>query len=372
MSDNNINWDEDDNDGNASSVPPPPSFDSTAPPSFPVFPSQNTEVAPVESLNSTNGDIVTVEAAGEGEHVTVVQVDANGNEVVTVVDLALPPLEYDEAREITEKIKGTTNLLYLLIKRAHAGKAYLALGYSSFEKYVREEFDYSRSYAYKLLNQANVIEAIEAVVPEGTEVHVGELAARSLKQSLPELVEVIEEQTSGRTPDEASQILNDVIREAQERQKAEREFEGDYDTDDDSSFNDPGFNDDFSFDGPGPAGGMDFLDDDDSDEELDQFLSDEDPFATVRRFEALWNLLQSLRTLAGLSETTDLDEIIPIIPDDQTDEVTTSIDQTLAWLNILKERWQDRLQQGPSENNGEENPEGFNDDVFDEGNNDEF
>lgn len=364
MSDASINWD-DDNDETSSSVPPPPSFNAGAPSSFPVMPSPSTDVEPVEAVTPANGEIVSVDSAGESEHVTVVQVDANGNEVITVVDMALPPLEYDEAREITEKIKGTTNLLYLLIKRAHAGKAYLALGYSSFEKYVREEFDYSRSYAYKLLNQANVIEAIEAVVPEGTEVHVGELAARSLKHSLPELVEVIEEQTAGHSPDEASQILNDVIREAQERQKAEREFEGDYDTDNDSGFQDPGFNDDFNFDNPGAGGGIDFLDDDDSDEELDQFLSDEDPFATVRRFEALWNLLQSLRTLAGLSETTDLDEIIPIIPDDQTEEVTASIDQTLAWLNILKERWHERLEQTSTEAGEEGSPEGFNEDASD-------
>ena len=108
MSDASINWD-DDNDETSSSVPPPPSFNAGAPSSFPVMPSPSTDVEPVEAVTPANGEIVSVDSAGESEHVTVVQVDANGNEVITVVDMALPPLEYDEAREITEKIKGTTN-----------------------------------------------------------------------------------------------------------------------------------------------------------------------------------------------------------------------------------------------------------------------
>ncbi len=359
MSDNNIDWEDEDETPSSSSVPPPPSFGSAPNPGFPTFAPTNNEVAvaePADAVLPENGQIVAVDTDGESEHVTVVQVDAQGNEVVTVVDMALPPLNREEAVEITEKIKGTTNLLYLLIKRAHAGKAYVALGYSSFEKYVREEFNYSRSYAYKLLNQATVIEAIESVVPEGTEVYVGELASRSLKHALPELVSEIEDRTAGLEPSEASQVLNDVIRDIQDRQNNERNFEEDYDVDDDSSFNDPGFNDDFDFsDRPGGgAGDMDFLDDDE--EDLDQFLINDDPMVLVRRFENILNLITGLQTFSDLSETADLDELLPIIPPEKTEEITTLVAVASEWLESLRTKWTELQEQKAAEweENGED------------------
>lgn len=362
MSDNNIDWEDEDETPSSSSVPPPPSFGATPNPGFPTFNPTPNEVAVVESADAVlpeNGQIVAVDTDGESEHVTVVQVDAQGNEVVTVVDMALPPLNREEAVEITEKIKGTTNLLYLLIKRAHAGKAYVALGYSSFEKYVREEFNYSRSYAYKLLNQATVIEAIESVVPEGTEVYVGELASRSLKHALPELVSEIEDRTAGLEPSEASQVLNDVIRDIQDRQNNERNFEEDYDVDDDSGFNDSGFNDDFDFsDRPGGGvGDMDFLDDDE--EDLDQFLINDDPMVLVRRFENILNLITGLQTFSDLSETADLDELLPIIPPEKTEEITTLVAVASEWLESLRTKWTELQEQKATE--WEENGEGSDD-----------
>lgn len=357
MSDNNINWDDDDTTTPVA-VPPPPSFNTTTPSEFP-----NQELIkpePVEALNIAQPivSVATAETDGESEHVTVVQVDGYGNEVTTVVDMALPPLNRDEALEITEKIKGTTNLLYLLIKRAHAGKAYLALGYSSFEKYVNAEFNYSRSYAYKLLNQATVIEAIQAVVPEGTEVYVGELASRSLKHALPELVSEIEERTTDLDPNDATQVLNDVIREMQQRQTEERSFEEDYD--DDSSFHDPSFNDNFEFGEQGGAGNgldddIDFLGDDDGD--LDQFLSDKDPMQLVRQFEEIWNLITGLQTFSDLSNTANLDELLPAIPTEKTDEISSLIKVNIEWLNVLDAKWDELQEQRALETNEETSDE---------------
>src|SRR5690606_32505165 len=109
-----------------------------------------------------SSEITSVDASisGEsGEQLTIIQVNAEGQEIHSVIDLAMPPLEETEARELTEKIKTTSNMLYVLIKRAHSGKAWAALGYDSFTDYVKEEFNYSRSYGYRLLDQANMIEA---------------------------------------------------------------------------------------------------------------------------------------------------------------------------------------------------------------------
>lgn len=351
----NIDWDNDD-DSNDEEVAAPASSNGFAPP--PVIsanqpePVSFNEVERVEAIDGEHGSIVSVAATGEGEHMTVIQIDSKGEEVVTVVDMALPPLTESEAREITEKIKGTTNLLYLLIKRAHAGKAYKALGYSSFEAYVRENFDYSRSYAYKLLNQATVIEAIETVAPEGTEVYVGELAARGLKSSLPELLEDIEERTADASPEEAKHLIEDSIREFQNRKEEEENFDEDFDDDFDTN--------DFS---NSPSSPIEYIDDDD--DSLDEFLGGDDPTLIVQKLEGLWNLINGLQNFSDLSENANLGDLLPLIPEDKTEEITRLIDTNIAWLDTLKTEWKDFRENNPVSNNNNGENDDF--DVDDDG-----
>lgn len=352
MSDNfgsdSIDWDSDDDYNSDEEVAAPTGANGFAPP--PVFgssaPSETESVSfdEVERLDNTGQapSIVAVEATGEGEHMTVVQIDGSGNRVTTTVDMALPPLDESEARDITEKIKGTTNLLYLLIKRAHAGKAYKALGYSSFEAYVNTEFNYSRSYAYKLLNQATVIEAIESVVPEGTEVYVGELTARGLKGALPELLEDIEERTAGATPEEASRLLEEAIRDVQTQKEAEDNFDEDYD-----SFPEPGG--EFTSSGSTP---MDYIDDDD--ESLDEFLEGDSPVMIVKRLEWLWNFLNGLKNFSDLSESVEISELLPLIPEERIEEVTVSLDENIEWLTSFKEKWSTYRETLPVSDNEED------------------
>lgn len=325
-----INWDSDDENEEEVSVSSPDSF---GPPASLHVPSNNdnsdVELAHVSTLDTAT-EILSVEATG-GEHVTVVQLNSAGEEVVTVIDLALPPLDESEAREITDRIKSTTNILYLLIKRAHAGKAWKALGYSSFESYVREEFNYSRSYAYKLLNQANIIEAIEAVVPEGTEVYVGELTARGLKQSLPELLEELEERTFDSSPEEATAIIEDVIREAKEKKSEDDGFDDDFD----DEFTPGG---DFS----NPSSAFDYIDEDD--ESLDEFLGGDDPSLVVHKLENLYTLLTGLQNFADLSENGNLEELLPLIPEDRRVEVSSLISTNIAWIQTLNNSWNSFLE----------------------------
>lgn len=99
---------------------------------------------------------------------TLVEVDKTNN-VIEHVDSV--DMDEQQAREITESIKAASVAVYVLISKAHEGKAYKALGYSSFEEYVNTEFDLSRNRAYQLLNLSNTIKAIESVTPEGTEVN---------------------------------------------------------------------------------------------------------------------------------------------------------------------------------------------------------
>jgi hypothetical protein len=348
--DNNIDWDNNDDSENHEEVAPPAESNSFNPP--PVIsgnyaePVAFNEVERVEAVDSEHGSIVSVEATGEGEHMTVIQVDSRGNQITTVVDMALPPLDEGEARDITEKIKGTTNLLYLLIKRAHAGKAYKALGYSSFEAYVREEFNYSRSYAYKLLNQATVIEAIETVAPEGTEVYVGELTARGLKGSLPELLEDIEERTADASPEEAKHLIEDSIRDFQNRKEEEESFDEDFDDDFDSN--------DFS---NSPSSPIEYIDDDD--DSLDEFLGGDDPTLIVQKLEGLWNLINGLQNFSDLSDNANLDDLLPLIPEDKSEEITSLINTNIQWLDTLKTAWADFRANNPVSDNGNNENEDF-------------
>lgn len=358
---NVVNWgaDDDDDDIQVSSPetiarPAPLAFPRQSDLSGPTSHSDNygydngsneTAVESVGAINTTH-NIISIESTGEGEQMTVVQVDSTGEQVSTVVDLALPPLEEDEAREITDRIKSTTNLLYLLIKRAHAGKAWKALGYTSFESYVKEEFNYSRSYAYKLLNQANVIEAIESVAPEGTEVYVGELTARGLKKSLPELLEAIEERTEYAEPEEARAIIEDIIQETKDRKDEEDSFGEDFDEDFENS----------EFTG-GSSSAFDYIDEED--DSLDEFLGGDDPSIVVHKLENLYTLLTSLQNFADLDEKDNLSDLLPLIPQERREEVSSLIETNTRWLSKLDSAWNEYLQENGSENDSNEDEENF-------------
>lgn len=75
-------------------------------------------------------------------------------------ELATVELSYEEASAITQAIRETTDAVYDLIKRAHDGKAWKALGHPNWEEYVRLEFQMSRRQSYRLLDYAAVREAL--------------------------------------------------------------------------------------------------------------------------------------------------------------------------------------------------------------------
>src|SRR5687768_7949658 len=67
-------------------------------------------------------------------------------------------LSFDEARQITEEIKSNVESVWLLLKKAHDGKAWAALGFPTWEEYVKQEFKMSRRRSYELVNFAKVQE----------------------------------------------------------------------------------------------------------------------------------------------------------------------------------------------------------------------
>jgi len=64
---------------------------------------------------------------------------------------------------LTERIRVTVEDVWSLLLEAHNGRAWEALGYPNWREYAQQEFDFSRSQPYRLLDQGRVIQALESV-----------------------------------------------------------------------------------------------------------------------------------------------------------------------------------------------------------------
>jgi len=130
-------------------------------------------------------------------------------------------LSKDKARELTNAIKAAAEATYVLLARAHQGKAYKALGYSTWAEYVNQEFEISTQRSYQLLNLSKTIEALEAAAPEGTEVKLTEAQARDIKRELPSITSKIAEETEDLDSDAAAERIDEIVQEAREQKKLE-------------------------------------------------------------------------------------------------------------------------------------------------------
>lgn len=285
------------------------------------------------------------------------------------------PLSREEAEELTEHIRSTADVLYVLIARAHAGKAYLALGYSSFEKYVKTEFDISRSRAYQFLNQAHVIDAITAAAPDGTQIKISEAAARDLKNFVDELAPEIKERTEGVDADDAGAIIEDLVNDYRERAKKPLEDEeNDFNVEDlsldDIDFDIPDFDND---NGGGSKGGSDF-DNLDGFDNLDDLPGDvvpgafdEDPLEFRAKVE---NTYSFYTAIAALDKMPAVEEVVQAIPDARRSHIDATLPKVLAWLQEFSEKWnatpgEVSAEEQHSENDEVENFEADTDDFAD-------
>jgi len=128
-----------------------------------------------------------------------------------------------KARELTNAIKAAAEATYVLLARAHQGKAYKALGYATWADYVTQEFEISTQRSYQLLNLSKTIEALEAVAPEGTEVKLTEAQARDIKRELPFITSKIAEETEDLDKDEAADKIEQIVQDARDQKKADDE-----------------------------------------------------------------------------------------------------------------------------------------------------
>ncbi len=95
---------------------------------------------------------------------------------------------FEEARDLTHRIRRCLDRAWQLLLEAHERRAWVALAYTTWEKYVRTEFNLTRQHSYRLLDQEKVILEIEkaaGVSPVGD--IVTERVARDLKPVLEEV-----------------------------------------------------------------------------------------------------------------------------------------------------------------------------------------
>lgn len=272
--------------------------------------------------------------------------DAETTDIIpAVVDSA--PLTTDQARSLTHTIRDAAEVLWSLIARAHAGKAWQALGYPSWEAYVRSEFDMSRSRSYQILDQARVIAAIESAVPQGTEFHVSEAAARELKTVMDEALPEIKERTAGLEPEEAGAVVEQVIAEQRERvadakNPEEPSASGDLDDADDENITNLPMNPSSGEPATAmkapqatPVSGGQIL----SEPKAQAPAQNVDVARIRRNVNAAHDLYSSLSALASLPE--EIDEILAIIPSERRHQINEHLDRALEKLNGFAELWRE-------------------------------
>lgn len=91
-----------------------------------------------------------------------------------------------EAEALTSSIRAYAKVTCFKLADAHQGRAYLAMGYDSFEEYCATELDISRSRGYQLLRHAAGLRDLAdaaGIDPVSTNVHITEGATRAIDTS---------------------------------------------------------------------------------------------------------------------------------------------------------------------------------------------
>ena len=122
-----------------------------------------------------------------------------------------PTLDPDKARVLTNQIKAGLHQTSVLLLEAHDKKAWLALGYGSWSRYVRTEFGMSRSRSYELLEHGRVIESLALAASMSGIPDISPYAARQIKPHLGRIKFEIGRRSAGLTDRQANQMVSDVI-----------------------------------------------------------------------------------------------------------------------------------------------------------------
>lgn len=256
------------------------------------------------------------------------------------------PLTTDEAQELTEHIRSTADVLYVLLGRAHAGKAWESLGYATFSAYVKEEFDMSRSRAYQILDQHKVIQALEAAVPDGTSLRISEAQARDLKSVIDEVVPEVQKATAGLSTEEAQKITEDIVEDYRDQVRKQNASDGDEsDGSDGGHQGGGGMPGQF---GGGNGGGGNFSDfGDDPEQDPQDDVPQVDTAEIRRRVQAAYDFYTAM---SALNTMPDVLVVIDTIRDERIPQIREQMPVALEWLQEFAKKWEERHPAWPTAN----------------------
>jgi hypothetical protein len=136
---------------------------------------------------------------------------------VGMVGCSPAPLDEVAARALTDRIRHAVGDVCLLLWEAHQSRAWSALGYRTWQDYVRGEFHISRTRSYELLDHARVVRAVEDASGVSAIADINVLTARQLKPRLPQLIEAIRTRLRRDGRHDPRALVLEVIREEKER-----------------------------------------------------------------------------------------------------------------------------------------------------------
>lgn len=151
-----------------------------------------------------------------------VEVVSNGEEARELLAKG-ENLTIDDAQNITQAIRSTSEALWWLLYVAHSTKSYQQEGYKTWKSYIEDNMTISLSTANALVTQGTVIDAITSSAPEGVNVHFTQAQSRDLKKVLDKVSATISEQTKDKTPEEAEEIIEEIVSENLQAIKEEKE-----------------------------------------------------------------------------------------------------------------------------------------------------
>lgn len=150
-------------------------------------------------------DTSTLEARPAGEVVI-------GEDGDYPADPTLPELDVDEAHALTQQLRSTLEVAWVLVVRAWEGKVWRPMGYKNWKEYVDGELPASAGSAYRLLDRAMLITQIQKVAPPGTDIRISERAAVDLRAIASQVVEDVSGRLVGAIdPLAAASLIDEVV-----------------------------------------------------------------------------------------------------------------------------------------------------------------
>jgi hypothetical protein len=120
-------------------------------------------------------------------------------------------LEEADARSLTEQIKSASQHLCMLLLEAHERRAWIVLGYETWEEYVHTEFSMSRSRSYEILDQARVIRAVASAANLSAIPSLSPYAASRIKHNIVEIVEMVRLRAEGASQEAALKVVEEIL-----------------------------------------------------------------------------------------------------------------------------------------------------------------